>query len=266
MLFRSGKSLLTKIMMKATPRYASPFNLNLSCLRVSTFGSANEHNDGKVMIGDTRILLSSEGQANMTVDSEDYKRITSQDSFYARECGEKQSLIEPEGTLFYFGQNPILFDKNDKAVQRRRRGFPWKVKFPECKDGSLDYLETVEAFEAFDDWLIQEGYSLWKAEGFSEIEELKLFQEELNEEEDPFKNMLEATFEIVDDKENKDNWVLASKVYELFKPCRLQEYGIKRKFEEYGVHCKCGRGNEGNKMYFRGLKRTYATFTVNTEC
>ena len=249
----NGKSLLMEGFLEAFPGYAEPFNI--STIRVDTHAKASEHSDSKVMMSDIRIGFASEGTAGMLVDSEQFKRLTTQEPFYARECGEKQVKVKPEMTLFSFGQQPLVFDKIDKAVQRRRRGFPWNVTFEKCQDGSLDFLKTVEAYEALDH-IIQYGYDLWKKNKFIQIEELLLFKEELDQEQDVFGDLLEQKYIVMSDVGNKLNWIKSTEVYKTFKELKLSDWTIKRKFEFLGVKCvKTKAGNDGQGMYFQGLTK-----------
>jgi hypothetical protein len=250
----NGKSLMSKCLMDAMPGYVDSFNI--TALRVNKFASGNEHSDSKVKMSDTRIGFSSESSAEMVVDSEQFKRLCSQEGFYARECGEKEVKVKPEMTLYSLGQQPLVFDKIDKAVQRRRRGFPWNKTYEAVLDGSLAFLETEEAYQAIDH-ILQYGYDQWSKDkaGFLQIEELLLFREDLNQEQDVFGDLLARTFTIVADKENKSNWVKSSDVYTAFKELKFSDFVITGKFKALGVDRVKARGNDGNLNYFKGLVR-----------
>jgi hypothetical protein len=248
----NGKTLMMDALLEAYPGYIEPFMI--TSIRVNPHAKANEHNDTLVMMADTRIGFASEGGAGMVVDSEALKRITSQEAMYARECGEKKVKVKPEMTLLAFAQNPMVFDKNDSAIQRRHYGFRWDRTFKKVWDGSLDFLETDACYEALDH-ILQDGYNLWKEEGFLEIEELCLFREELHEEQDVFGDLLAQTFTVESDKENKDYWVKTTEVYNAFKSLKMSQYTIKEKFKKLGVECKIVRKDGIQGTHFKGLTK-----------
>lgn len=249
----NGKTLLQNALLEAFPGYVEPFPI--VAFRVSPTANPNAHNDLKVKMADIRIGLSSEGAAGMITDSEEFKRMCSQEQFYARECGEKAVKIKPEMTLFTFSQNPLVFDKIDKAVMRRRFGFPWNITFEKAKNGELDFLNETKTYEALDH-IILYGYSLWKKEKFLVIEELSSFKEELDSEQDIFSEIFEESFEIaVGDKTDQNNWIKSRDVYKYFKRMNTSEYTIKKKFLNIGIDCKRARGPDGNVHYFQGIKK-----------
>ena len=256
----NGKSLLMEELLESFPGYVEPFNI--TTIKVDLFSKPNAHNDSKVMMADTRIGLSSEGAAGMLVDSEQFKRLTTQEAFFARECGEKQVKIKPEMTLFSFAQQPLMFDKMDKAIQRRRRGFPWNRTFEKCRDGSLDFLKNEETYQAVDH-IIQYGYNMWKKDGFLDIEELRLFKEELDQEQDVFTELLEEKYVVVNDTEDKNNWVKSTEIYKTFKPLKLSDFIIKRKFELLGVKCSFIRIEGIRATYFQGLTKVKPVLTID---
>jgi hypothetical protein len=86
-----------------------------------------------------------------------------------------------------------------------------------------------------------------------EIEELRLFKEDLDQEQDVFGELLERTYTVVADKENKANWINSKQVYLAFKDLKLSEFVITGKFKALGVTREKCRGNEGNITYFKGL-------------
>jgi hypothetical protein len=249
----NGKSMMMEILLDAFPGYVEPFNI--TTIRVSPYAKANEHNDGLVAVADVRIGFSSESAAGMLVDSEVFKRLCTQEPFNARECGEKSVKIKPEMTLFSFGQNPLVFDKIDTAVQRRRRGFPWNKTFKKVLDGSLDFLRTEEAFQALDH-ILQDGYNEWKKEGFIEIEELQVFKEELDDEQDIFTELFEIKYEIAD-KKIEDNWILGTDLYRDLKQLKMSDFAIKKKLLAIGVEwVKTRKTTDINpKSYFKGIKK-----------
>jgi len=248
----NGKSLMMEALLEAFPGYVEPFSI--TTIRVSPNAKANEHNDGLVMTADTRIGFSSESAAGMNVDSEQFKRLCTQEPFYARECGEKQVKIKPEMTLFSFGQNPLVFDKIDTAVQRRRKGFPWNKTFKKVVDGSLDFLRTELAYQALDH-IIQDGYNNYLRDGFINHPELELFKEEINDEQDQFSEVLENTYTILNDKEDREGWIKSTEVYNSFKHLKMSDWAIKKRFIALGVECKQVRSDQGKGMYFKGLKK-----------
>jgi len=256
----NGKSLMSQCMIDAFPGYVDSFNI--TSMRVNKYAAGNEHSDSKVKMSDTRIGFSSEASAEMVVDSEQFKRLCTQEGFYARECGEKEVKVKPEMTLFSLGQQPLVFDKIDKAVQRRRRGFPWNKTYEKVLDGSLDFLQTEEAYQALDH-IIQWGYDEWVKDkaSFLQIEELRLFREDLNEEQDVFGDLLERTYTIVADKENKENWIKSSEVYRAFRELKFSDFVITGKFKALGVERVKARGKDGNASYFKGLVKVSLTFS-----
>jgi len=244
----NGKSMMMESLLDAFPGYIEPFNI--TTIRVSPFAKANEHSDCLVMTADIRIGFSSEGCAGMLVDSEVFKRLCTQEPFYARECGQKCVKIKPEMTLFTFGQNPLAFDKIDTAVQRRRRGFPWNKTFKKAPDGTLDFLKTLECYQSLDH-ILQTGYNDWKTNRFIEIESLQLFKEDIDGEQDTFGEMFESKFNNKkSDKENKDNWILSTEIYRDLKELKMSDWAIKKKMLDLGIDCKRSRKkcNECNKL------------------
>jgi hypothetical protein len=249
----NGKTLLQNALLEAFPGYVEPFPI--VAFRVSPNANPNAHSDMKVKMADIRIGLSSEGAAGMVTDSEEFKRMCSQEQFYARECGEKAIKIKPEMTLFTFSQNPLVFDKIDKAVMRRRFGFPWNITFEKARNGELDFLNEIKTYQALDH-IILYGYSLWKKEKFLVIEELSSFKEELDSEQDTFTEIFEESFEIaVGDKTDPANWIKSRDVYKYFKRMNTSEYTLKKKFLNIGIDCNRARGPDGNVHYFQGIKK-----------
>ena len=102
------------------------------------------------------------------------------------------------------------------------------------------------------DHIIQNGYELWKKEGFLQNDAIDMLKNDIKGEQETFDDIFERSFELVDDID-KNHWIKTSDVYETFQELNESEFNIKYKLSEKGIECTKGRGQQGQGMYFKGL-------------
>ena len=128
------------------------------------------------------------------------------------------------------------------------RMFEFKNQFPNSDDIDA-FLRTHEAIEAMDH-IIQDGYNLWKTEGFKRIRELALLKRDFHGQKETFEDIFKNTFKVVAGKHHRLDSV---EVYTVFKDLGESEFIIRRKLARMGIENKYERNVEGRIHFFTGI-------------
>ncbi len=121
------------------------------------------------------------------------------------------------------------------SLSDRNKSIKWTVQFP--IDLTVDdWHKTDEAKDAITH-LILDGIKRYQAEGFKEVEEIKDFTVEINDEEDKFIGVMEEHFTLSVETEKQENWIAATDVYKFFKQTQMTQYQIKERFDQLEVKC-----------------------------
>jgi hypothetical protein len=224
----------------------------MSSFIVNKFSKANDHNDDLLKFEFCRWIFTSEQSG--VADCELVKKYTGGDSLNPRGCGSKTGRsFYAEAMLFTMSNGPLKFDKQDDALMKRLKPFFWKNEFKDSNDEAVAILNTDEACDALD-CILQDGYNLFKKEGFLKIESLETLKNDIRGDSDTFDDIFEKRFELVPDKKlDKNCWMKTSVVYAVFSELNESEFNIKHKLLMMGLECKQERGPLGKGMYFKGI-------------
>lgn len=245
----TGKSTLIHAFRSAFPGYAD--SVKMSAFIVTNFTKANDHNDDLLKFEHSRWLFTSEQTG--VADCELVKSYTGGDFLNPRGCGSKtEKSFYPESLLFTMSNGPLKFNKQDDALLKRIKPFFWKNQFENPCDEAIQILNTVEGYEALD-FIIQNGYELWKSEGFLQVESLDALKSDIKGDHESFEDIFERVFKIEDDTKNKNFWIKSTEVYNYFAELKEDDFNIKYKMKEKGIECKQDRGPQGRLTYFKGL-------------
>jgi hypothetical protein len=245
----TGKTTLINAFLAAFPGYAN--DIKMSAFIVTNFTKANDHNDELLKFENSRWLFTSEQVG--TADCELVKNYTGGDSLNARGCGSKTGKsFYSESLLFTMSNGPLKFNKMDDALLKRIKPFFWKNQFENPCEDVVKILNTAEGYEALD-CIIQDGYNLWKKEGFLCVESLETLKNDIKGDQESFDDIFERVFKVEEDKKNKEFWIKSTEVYNFFADLKESDFNIKYKMTEKGIECKQDRGLQGRLHYFKGL-------------
>lgn len=245
----TGKTTLINAFLSAFPGYAN--DIKMSAFIVTNFTKANDHNDDLLKFEHSRWLFTSE-QVGIA-DCELVKNYTGGDSLNARGCGSKAGKsFYSESLLFTMSNGPLKFNKQDDALLKRIKPFFWKNQFENSCEDIVKILNTTEGHEALD-CIIQDGYELWKNEGFLQLESLEILKNDIKGDRSTFDEIFDRVFKIEEDKKDKNFWVKTTDVYNYFSELKEDDFNIKYKMKEKGIEVKKARGLQGQCMYFVGL-------------
>ena len=245
----TGKTTLINAFLAAFPGYAN--DIKMSAFIVTNFTKANEHNDELLKFENSRWLFTSE-QVGIA-DCELVKNYTGGDSLNARGCGSKSGKsFYSESLLFTMSNGPLKFNKMDEALLDRIKPFFWKNQFKNPCEDVVKILNTAEGHEALD-CIIQDGYNLWKKEGFLQVESLDTLKNDIKGDQESFDDIFERVFKVEEDKKNKDFWIKSTEVYNFFADLKESDFNIKYKMSKKGIECKQERSPHGRHIYFKGL-------------
>lgn len=250
----TGKSTLLNLLQNAYGGYVTTLKAQNFVLQKNA--DANEHCGWLTDLRYTRIAITSECPKNIRLDGNLLKTISGGDPVQSRKMYNNPESHNIQATIFMLANALSPIDPMDDAMRNRVSAIPWNVSFVknETQDFSVnDYIKTNEAFDALF-WILQEGYELFKTQGFCNVPEIDDYTKTFADEQDEFKQIFDEKFEVG----GVGDMLLTDQVYHIFKPfSSSQSHVAQRLLTDYNVS-KDRKRNAGKwddkKMCFIGIK------------
>lgn len=250
----TGKSTLLNLLQNAYGGYVTTLKAQNFVLQKNA--EANDHCGWLTDLRYTRIAITSECPNNIRLDGNLLKTISGGDPVQSRKMYTNPESHNIQATIFMLANALSPIDPMDEAMRSRVSAIPWNVSFVknESQDYSVnDYIKTHDAFDALF-WIMQDGYQLFKTQGFCKVEEIDEYTKTFADEQDEFKQIFEEKFEVG----GPGDLLLSDQVYLAFKQCsRSQSHIAQRLLNDYNIS-KDRRRNAGKwedkKMCFIGIK------------
>jgi putative DNA primase/helicase len=180
----NGKSTLIEAVMKALGDYADAADPDL--LRARTFDA---HPTGVADLYGLRLALLHESDAGHRLAEGTVKRLTGGDRLKARRMREDFWSFEPSHTFVMLTNHRPVVGGTDEGIWRRLRLVPFEVVIPpEERDEDLSSKLAAEA-DAVLAWLVA-GYRAWRADGFTEPQQVTEATDAYRAESDPLGRFL----------------------------------------------------------------------------